>query len=96
MGDAILQIMAKPDSFGGKAVECLIMVARRRMIDAVRSPRSKLLPLEADIVDRQPSVSLEQEAAEVRKLMIKRGRISPNNMSSSFVAWGAVCPKLPR
>jgi RNA polymerase sigma factor (sigma-70 family) len=72
VGDAIVELMAKPDRFVGKGWVPLVLVARRRMIDAVRSPRSRLTRLETDIADRQPPAALEQEAAELRERMLGR------------------------
>jgi RNA polymerase sigma factor (sigma-70 family) len=72
VGDAIVELMANPERFNEKGSTLLILVAKRRMIDAARSPRSRSTRLEVDIVDRQPPAVLEQEAAELRELMLGR------------------------
>ncbi len=72
VGDAIVELMARPERFVASGSAPLVLVARRRMIDAVRSPRSRLARLESDVVDRQPAAELEQEAAELRERMLGR------------------------
>jgi DNA-directed RNA polymerase specialized sigma24 family protein len=64
--------MAHPERIGSSGSATLILVAKRRMIDAVRSPRSRFMRLEVDIIDRQPPPVLEQEAAELREMMLER------------------------
>jgi RNA polymerase sigma factor (sigma-70 family) len=78
--DAIVELMAKPDQLVEKGPSLLTLVARRRMIDAARSPRSRLMPLEVDIIDPQPSALLENEANELRELMLRRAR-DPRELS---------------
>ena len=65
-------LIARPERFIEKGPALLTLVAKRRMIDAARSPRNRLLALEADIVDPQLSAVLEHEAAELRELMLSR------------------------
>lgn len=72
--DAIVELMAKPDQLIEKGPSLLTLVARRRMIDAARSPRSRLMPLEVDIIDPQPSALLETDANELRETMLSRAR----------------------
>jgi RNA polymerase sigma factor (sigma-70 family) len=72
VGDAIVEVMANPARFLERGSAFLTLVAKRRMIDAARSPRSRGTRLEVDIVDPQPAAVLEQEAAELRELMLKR------------------------
>jgi RNA polymerase sigma factor (sigma-70 family) len=72
VGDAIVELIANPERFIEKGSALLILVAKRRMIDAARSPRSRLARLEVDIVDRQPPAVLEHEAAELREVMLRR------------------------
>jgi RNA polymerase sigma factor (sigma-70 family) len=72
VGDAIVELMATPERLIEKGSTLLILVAKRRMIDAARSPRSRLTRLEVDIVDRQPPPVLEHEAAELREVMLDR------------------------
>ena len=72
VGDAIVELMDKPERLIEKGSALLIVVAKRRMIDAARSPRSRLTRLEIDIIDRQPAALLEHEAAELRERMLSR------------------------
>ena len=41
VGDAIVELMANPERLIEKGSTLLILVAKRRMIDAARSPRSR-------------------------------------------------------
>ena len=41
VGDAIVELMANPERLDEKGSALLILVAKRRMIDAARSPRSR-------------------------------------------------------
>jgi DNA-directed RNA polymerase specialized sigma24 family protein len=72
VGDAMIELMANPAAFVERGTPMLVMIAKRRMIDAARSPRSRLLPLEVDIVDHRPSPELEFDAAELRERMLRR------------------------
>jgi RNA polymerase sigma factor (sigma-70 family) len=72
VGDAIVELMAHPDRFIEHGSALLILVAKRRMIDAVRSPRSRSGRLEVEIIDRQPPPVLKQEAAELRAKILGR------------------------
>ncbi len=72
VADAIVELMAHPERFNERGSAMLILVAKRRMIDAARSPRSRLMRLEVDIIDRQPPPILEHEAAEMREMMLGR------------------------
>ncbi len=73
VADAIVELMAHPERLSKKKGSALlILVAKRRMIDAARSPRSRLMRLEGDIIDRQPPAVLEHEAAELREMMLGR------------------------
>ena len=78
--DAIVELMSKPDQLIEKGPSLLTLVARRRMIDAARSPRSRLMPLEVDIIDPQPSALLETDANELREIMLSRAR-GPRELS---------------
>jgi DNA-directed RNA polymerase specialized sigma24 family protein len=72
VGDALVDIMSTPARFAGYNRELLILVARRRMIDAARSPRSRVTALEVDVIDRNQSDGLQHDGAELRELMIGR------------------------
>jgi DNA-directed RNA polymerase specialized sigma24 family protein len=72
VADAIVELMAHPERIGTKGSSTLILVAKRRMIDAARSPRSRFMRLEVDVIDPQPPLVLEQEAAELRETMLRR------------------------
>jgi DNA-directed RNA polymerase specialized sigma24 family protein len=72
VGDALVELIANPERLIEKGSALLILVAKRRMIDAARSPRSRLTRLEVDVVDRQPPAVLETEAAELREVMLRR------------------------
>jgi RNA polymerase sigma factor (sigma-70 family) len=70
--DALVELMARPEQVIEKGPSLLTLIAKRRMIDAARSPRSRVLRLDVDIIDRQPSAVLENEAAELREQMLDR------------------------
>jgi RNA polymerase sigma factor (sigma-70 family) len=72
VADAIVELMTHPERVKKNGSALLILVAKRRMIDAARSPRCRLTRLDVDIVDRQPPPVLEHEAAEFREMMIGR------------------------
>jgi DNA-directed RNA polymerase specialized sigma24 family protein len=72
VGDAIVELMNNRARFLEFGPDLLIVIANRRMIDAARSPRSRYMPLAEDVVDRQPSVALENDAAALRELMLHR------------------------
>jgi DNA-directed RNA polymerase specialized sigma24 family protein len=72
VADAIVELMAHPERLSANRSTLLTLVAKRRMIDAARSPRSRFTRLEGDIIDRQPPAVLEQEAAELREMMLGR------------------------
>lgn len=72
VGDAIAELMVNPAGFVEKGPALLVVVARRRMIDAMRSPRSRLMPLEVDIVDQSPRAESVCEAADLRDWMLNR------------------------
>ena len=68
--DAIVELMARPNQVIEKGPSLLTLIAKHRMIDAARSPRSRLMRLEGDIIDQRPSAVLENEAAELRERML--------------------------
>jgi DNA-directed RNA polymerase specialized sigma24 family protein len=70
--DAIVELMVHPEYLVDKGPSLLTLVAKRRMIDAARSPRSRLMRIEDDIIDQRPSAVLENEAAELRERMLGR------------------------
>ena len=72
VADAIAELFARPDCFSARSSETLILVARRRMIDASRSPRSRTKRIEGDIIDPKGPAVLEHEAAELREIMLRR------------------------
>jgi DNA-directed RNA polymerase specialized sigma24 family protein len=76
VGDAIVQLMAHPERFTVNVPATLILIAKRRMIDAARSPRNRSMRLEVDMIDRHPPAELEIEAAELLELMLGRARNS--------------------
>ncbi len=72
VGEAIIELMAKSVECPEKGLASLVLVAKRRMIDVARSPRSRFVPLECEIVDRQPAAVLEQEANELRESLLRK------------------------
>jgi DNA-directed RNA polymerase specialized sigma24 family protein len=74
VGDALVEMMANPARFVERGFAFLTLVAKRRMIDAARSPRSRLTRLDVDIIDRRPAAILEHEAAELREMILGRAR----------------------
>jgi DNA-directed RNA polymerase specialized sigma24 family protein len=72
VGDAIVELMTNRARFIEFGPDLLVLIAKRRMIDAARSPRSRVRPLDEDLIDRQPSVALEDDAAALRELMLHR------------------------
>ncbi len=72
MAHAIVELMANPARFIEKGSALLIFVAKRRKINAAKSPRRRLARLEVEIIDGQPPAVLEQEAAELRDQMLER------------------------
>ncbi len=76
VAEAIVELMSNPERLRARGLTILTLVAKRRMIDAARSPRSRATRLEVDIIDRQPPPVQVQEAAELRELMLERARDS--------------------
>ena len=72
VGDAIVELISNRARLVESGPDLLILIAKRRMIDAARSPRSRLIPLEEDVIDRQPSVGLEDDAVALRELVLGR------------------------
>jgi DNA-directed RNA polymerase specialized sigma24 family protein len=70
VGEAIVQLMAAPHRSTGAGAHALILIARRRMIDAARSPRSQMMRLEVDMIDPRPSAAQEHEAADLRERLV--------------------------
>lgn len=92
--DAIIELMARPEQLIDKGPSLLTLVAKRRMIDAARSPRSRSMPLEVDIADRKPSAFLESEAAELRELMLGRARNSADRYVVDLRCRGHTLPEI--
>jgi RNA polymerase sigma factor (sigma-70 family) len=72
--DAIVELLAKPEGLQEKGPSLLTLVAKRRMIDAARSPRSRWVDSAIDAIDHRPSAALDLEADELRELMLDRAR----------------------
>ncbi len=72
VADAIVELMNKPAPFVEYGPGLLVLIAKRRMIDAAKSPRSRAVRLEVDVMDRQPEAHLRFEAAERRESMLGR------------------------
>ena len=72
VGDALVELMNHPKLSVEASPALLILIAKRRMIDAARSPRSRVIPLEVDTIDPRAPVALEHEAREQRELMLGR------------------------
>ncbi len=72
VADALVELMARPERLAEQGSTFLVLIAKRRMIDAVRSPRGRLTRLEVDVIDDQPPAILEHEAAELRQMMLDR------------------------
>jgi DNA-directed RNA polymerase specialized sigma24 family protein len=72
VGDAIVELISNRARFVVFAPDMLILIANRRMIDAARSPRSRMMPLNEHAIDRQPSVALKDDAAVLREWMLCR------------------------
>jgi DNA-directed RNA polymerase specialized sigma24 family protein len=74
VADAIVEVLKKPARFVEYGPGVIVLVAKRRMINALRSPRNRAARLDVDLMDRQPSVALRLEASELREFMIGRTR----------------------
>ena len=72
VGDAIVELMTNAALADVESPALLIHIAKCRMVDAARSPRSRVLPLEVDAVDPQPAVDLECEASEQLEILLGR------------------------
>lgn len=72
VADAIVDLLNKPAWFIEYGPELIVLVAKRRMIDAARSPRSRGAHLDIEVTDHQPSVALRLEALELRDFMLGR------------------------
>jgi DNA-directed RNA polymerase specialized sigma24 family protein len=70
--DAIVDLMSASTRFAEYNSNLLILIAKRRMIDAARSPRSRLIPLKVDVIDDRSSVALESEASDLRDWILGR------------------------
>ncbi len=72
VSDAVVELLQKPTRFSGRGPALLILVAKRRMIDAARSPGRRFSPFIKDPIDRQSSAELHHDAAELRERMLDR------------------------
>ena len=72
VSDAVVELLQKGTRFSGRGPTLLIVVAKRRMIDAARSPGRRLSPFIKDLIDRQSSAELHHDAAELRERMLDR------------------------
>ena len=95
VGDAIVELMTNRARFVEYGPDLLILIAKHRMIDAARSPRSRLMPLGEDLIDRQPSVALENDAAVLREVMLGRAGDPGDRVVVDLRCRGTHCPKLP-
>lgn len=71
---AIVDLLTDPSAIEYRGPSSLILLAKRRMIDVIRSPRSRVTQLRADVAEVPPSPSLELEAGELRESLVSRAR----------------------
>jgi DNA-directed RNA polymerase specialized sigma24 family protein len=94
VGDAIVELMSRRVRFVEFGPDLLILVAKRRMFDAARSPRGRLMPLGYDMIDRQPSAALEFDAAILRESMLYRAGSSSDRVVVDLRCQGHTLPEI--
>ena len=94
VGDAIVELMTNRARFVEFGPDLLVLIAKRRMIDAARSPRSRMMPLGDDVIDRQPSVAMEEDAAVLRELMLGRAGNSGDRIVVDLRCQGHTLPEI--
>jgi DNA-directed RNA polymerase specialized sigma24 family protein len=94
VGEAIVELMANRARFVEFGPDLLILIAKRRMIDAARSPQSRMMPLDEDLIDRQPSVALEDDAAVLRESMLGRAGNSGDRAVVDLRCQGYTLPEI--
>jgi DNA-directed RNA polymerase specialized sigma24 family protein len=94
VGDAIVEVMKNRARFVEFGPDLLILIAKRRMIDAARSPRGRLMPLGYDMIDRQPSAALEFDAAILRESMLRRAGSSSGRVVVDLRCQGHTLPEI--
>ena len=94
VGDAIVELMSHQARFVEFRPDLLILVAKRRMIDAARSPRGRLMPLAEDVIDRQPSAALEVDAAILRESIIHRAGSTSGRVVVDLRSQGHTLPEI--
>ena len=96
VNDALIELLASPERLIEKGPSLLALVARRRMIDAARSPRSRVLPLTVDMIDSRSSAPEQIEAAELREMMLGRARDSQELKIVDLRCMGYTLPEIAR
>jgi DNA-directed RNA polymerase specialized sigma24 family protein len=94
VGDAIVEVMKNRARFVEFGPDLLVLIAKRRMIDAARSPRGRIMPLGEDVIDRQPSAALEVDAAVLRESMLRRAGNSSDRIAVDLRCQGHTLPEI--
>jgi DNA-directed RNA polymerase specialized sigma24 family protein len=92
--DAIVDLLSKSPRFVEFTSSLVILIAKRRMIDAARSPRSRLMNLAVDLIDDCSSVALESEPAELREWMLDRAGDSDDRAVFDLRSQGHTLPEI--
>jgi hypothetical protein len=94
VGDAIVELISDRARLVEFGPDLLILIAKRRMIDAARSPKSRLIPLAEDVIDRRPSVGLEDDATALRDLVLGRAVNSSDRAAVNLRCQGHSLPEI--
>ena len=95
VGDAIVELLKNPARLAEYQPHLLIVIAKRRMIDAARSAWNRLGRLEVELIDLQASAALHLEAAEMREEMLGRAGCAHGRAMLEFVAGAIQIVKSP-
>jgi DNA-directed RNA polymerase specialized sigma24 family protein len=96
--DAICYVkkLGRRERFVEFGPDLLILIAKRRMIDAARSPRGRMMPLGDDVIGRQPSVALDYDAAVLREVLLRRAGNPNNRVVVDLRCQGHTLPEIAR
>jgi DNA-directed RNA polymerase specialized sigma24 family protein len=92
--DAIVELISKSARFMEYNSNLPIPIAKRRMIDAARSPRSRSARLEVEVIDGTSSVVLESDATELREWMLGRAGDSSDRAVVDLRCQGHTLPEI--
>lgn len=68
---AIYELLSNPTGLPYRGPATLVLLAKRRMIDELRSPRARVTQLRVDLAERRPACpSIEAEADELRQQLV--------------------------